>query len=96
MESKTAHLAAMCKVKSRGKRGIFFLLVFSPFLPNREGLRVGWALEAEEIKNLSNARGSVRLASKQGPRKWGKIILICRNSKSWRQDKVLVTLSIST
>ena len=48
---------------------------------------MGRALEAEGMKNLCNARGSERLASKQGLRKWGKI-LICKNSRSWRQDKV--------
>ena len=42
-------------------------------------------MKAEEIKNLSNARGPVRLAFKQGVRKWGKTIQICRNSKGWRQ-----------
>ena len=72
-ESETAHPATKVKVKSRGKKGgTFSCLSFSPLPPNRECLRVGWAVGAEENKNPHSARGSGRFASKQGPRKLSK------------------------
>ena len=70
-ESETVHPATKLKVKSRGKKGEIFLFVFSLHSPNRECLRVGWAVGAEENKNPHSARGSGRFASKQGPRKLG-------------------------
>ena len=70
-ESETVHPATKLKVKSRGKKGGNFLVcLFSP-LPQQGGLRVGWAMGAEENKNPHSARGSGRFASKQGPRKLG-------------------------
>ena len=71
MKSKTTHLATIRKVKSRGIKGDLFLVCFLS-TPTQQGVTEGgMGCVGRGNKNLCNARGSERFASKQGLRKLG-------------------------
>ena len=62
--SEAVHPATNSKLKAGGKKGEIFLVCLLSPLPQQGGLRVGWAMGAEENKNPHSARGSERFASK--------------------------------